>query len=537
MKIDKKIIDCLNPVEIFAPDTEQMSEFTGVSQDSRKISEGNIFICVEGEKFDGHKFAAQAVENGAALIISQKKLLEEINCPYLVVKDTKVAIAFLSAHFHGCPSKNLDLIGVTGTNGKTTVTHLVETIFEKTGESCALIGTLGNRFSSEDAYEETEHTTPQAPELQQRLRKIADNNIKKVVMEVSSHSLDQHRVSECEFSGSVFTNLTQDHLDYHITMENYFLAKAKLLNLLIPKQKWFSDSEKPELFEGSVISENRITNSHPTCYKNPSNKYAVINIDDKYFSRLPALAAEDSLKILTYGVENEADIRATDIKFSVNGSKFLCKTPVGSKKASLQLVGLFNIYNALAAIGVGIAEGIELKTILSALESVPFIPGRFEVVSKEPLVIIDYAHTPNGLENALEAAKQLVPKDGNLICVFGCGGDRDVTKRPQMGRIAENLCDKIVITSDNPRTEDPQQIITDVLTGIRELDSSKIIVELDRTIAIEQALFNSSKKDVIVVAGKGHEDYQIIGNEKIYFDDKEEIKKTLKKLKKKKLFG
>ena len=494
VKLDKELIECLKPVKNSTPDIKL--EFTGVSQDSRKILEGNIFVCVEGEKFDGHKFASQAAEKGAALLVSQKPLSEEINCPYIVVEDTQFAIACLSSHFHGCPSKALDLIGVTGTNGKTTVTHLVETIFEKTGESCALIGTLGNRLSSDDSYEETDYTTPQAPELQQGLRNIADKNIKKVVMEVSSHSLDQHRVTECEFAGAVFTNLTQDHLDYHITMENYFKAKAKLLNLL----------------------------------KKPSNKYAVINIDDKYFSRLPGLIPEDTIKVLTYGVENEADIQAIDIKFSINGAEFMCKTPLGTEKVQLQLAGMFNVYNVLAAIGVGIAEGIDLKTVLRAVEEVPCIPGRFEVVSKEPLVIIDYAHTPNGLENILSAAKKLVPEDGKLVCVFGCGGDRDVTKRPQMGAIAEKICDKIVITSDNPRTEDQQQIITDILTGIQELDSSKFIVEIDRTIAIEQALYNSKPKDVIVVAGKGHEDYQIIGNEKIHFDDKEEVKKALVKM-------
>ncbi len=502
LKINNNIVDSLKPVKIFKEEILKNIEFTGISQDSRKISKGNIFVCIEGENFDGHKFVAQAVKNGADLVVCQKDLPEEINCPCILVEDTKFAIARLSAFFYNYPSKELDLIGVTGTNGKTTVTHLIETIFEQTGSPCALIGTLGSRFSSEEDYASTDHTTPQATELQQNLRTFADKGVKKVVMEVSSHSLEQHRVADCEFSGAVFTNLTQDHLDYHVTMENYFKAKTKLLNLL----KKHSDS----------------------------NKYAVINADDKYFARLPGIISEEAqnIKILTYGIKNNADIIAENIEFSPTGAKFLCKTPFGEQEANIQLAGMFNIYNVLAALSVGLAEGIDLKSCLSAVESVPCIAGRFETVSRKPLVIVDYAHTPNGLENILQAAKLLVPDNGSLICVFGCGGDRDVTKRPQMGKIAEDFCDKVIITSDNPRTEDQQQIITDILTGIQELNSQKVIVEIDRTIAIEQAILSSNPQDVIVIAGKGHETYQIIGDQKIHFDDREEAQNALKKLNK-----
>ncbi len=501
MNIEKKITDCFEPIEVSNREILNISNFTGIAQDSRKVLKGNIFVCIQGERTDGHDHIKQAVENGAKLIISQKKLPDDINCPYIVVKDTKFAMACLSAMFYKNPSKDTDLIGVTGTNGKTTVTHLVETIFEKAGIKCALIGTLGSRLSSEEDYTCSDHTTPQAPELQQKLRDIADKGIKKVVMEVSSHSLDQHRVAGCEFSGAAFTNLTQDHLDYHITMENYFKAKAKLLNLL---------KKEPD-----------------------RNKYAVINIDDGYLSELPGLIPKDTenIKIFTCGIKNKADITAGNIDISPGKTKFLCKTPVGSKKVKLRLTGLFNIYNALTAIGIGIAEGISLKDCVEAVESVPSIPGRFEAVSRKPLVIVDYAHTPNGLENVLESARMIVPAKGELICVFGCGGDRDVTKRPRMGKIAEKLSDKIIITSDNPRTEDPQQIITDILTGINELNSKKIMVEIDRAIAIEQAIVNSGEKDVIVIAGKGHEDYQIINDEKFHFDDREEAKKALKKIK------
>ncbi len=504
MNTEKKLIDCFEPVEV--SDREILntpnSNFTGITQDSRKVLQGGIFVCIPGEKVDGHDFIKQAVENGAKLIISQKKLPENINCPYIVVKDTKFAMACLSAIFYKNPSRDIDLIGVTGTNGKTTVTHLVETIFKQAKIPCALMGTLGSRFSPEESYAQTEHTTEQAPELQQKLRDIADKGIKKAVMEVSSHALDQHRVTECEFSGAAFTNLTQDHLDYHITMDNYFKAKSKLLNLLK------SDPDK--------------------------NKYAIINADDRYLSKLTGLIPKniENVKVFTYGVTNKANITAEKIEFCPEGSKFICKTPVGNKKVKIRLAGMFNVYNVLTAIGIAIAEGIELNTIIKAVESTESIPGRFETVSTKPLVVIDYAHTPNGLENVLEAAKAIVPAKGQLICVFGCGGDRDVTKRPQMGRIAENLCDKIIITSDNPRTEDPQQIITDILTGISKLNTTKIIVEPDRAIAIEQAIVNSRKDDVIVIAGKGHEDYQLVNNEKLHFDDREEAKKALRKIKK-----
>lgn len=469
MSIDKKLIN----------------KAAGITYDSRKVQKDYIFVCIKGEKNDGHNFAKQASDKGAALIISQKAL-PGISCPYIIVEDTQKALAEVSAVLYDYPSKKMGLIGVTGTNGKTTITHIIEKMFEKAGISCALIGTLGCRFSSDEGYIASEHTTPQASDLQQNLKTILDKDIQKAVMEVSSHALEQNRVAECEFSGAVYTNLTQDHLDYHITMDNYFKAKAKLLNLLKP------------------------------------NAYSITNADDPYFKTLN--------HTLSYGINNEADIKAEDIIFSAGGSEFNCKTPSGSRKVKLQLAGQFNIYNVLAAIAVGIAENIELDTIIEAVEEVPGIPGRFEVIARQPLVIVDYAHTPNGLENVLNAAKELLPEKGKLICVVGCGGDRDVTKRPKMGRIAEDICDRVIITSDNPRTEDPQQIITDILTGIKELDPKKIVVESDRAIAIEQAIIHAEPQDVVVIAGKGHEDYQIIGTEKFHFDDREKARTALQKI-------
>jgi len=265
--------------------------------------------------------------------------------------------------------------------------------------------------------------------------------------------------------------------------------------------------------------------------ENSSKSYAVINKDDNYADRFIETIPEN-VRILTYGIKNKADIMAENIEFSVYGSKFTCITPFGNKEVNLQMTGMFSIYNALAALSTGLAEGIDLNICIEALESTPSVAGRFEVVARKPLIIVDYAHTPDGLENVLKAAKEIVPADGKLICVFGCGGDRDSTKRPQMGRIAEVHCDKVIITSDNPRSEDQQQIITDILSGIKSLSSSKVVVEVDRRAAIEASIRVSKENDVIVLAGKGHEDYQILNNETIHFDDREEARKALKEISK-----
>ena len=490
----KQLIEYLKPEEIYNSNQAEDKEITGISFNSKTVKHGNAFVCVKGEHVDGHDFAENAVNNGAIIIISTKELPIK-SVPVLKVKDTALALAQTAAVFYDFPCKKINLLGITGTNGKTTVTHLLENIFEKAHLKCGLVGTLGSRYSSTDEYITSGHTTPQASDLQKVFRDFLDKDIKNVVMEVSSHSLEQHRVAECSFKGAVLTNLTQDHLDYHITMENYFLAKSKLFSIL----------------------------------ENNSESYAVINKDDSYAERFIEYTPNNT-RILTYGIQNKADIMAENIEFSVYGSKFICTTPFGTKEVNLQMTGMFSIYNALAAIGAGLAEGIDLNTCIEALEATPSVAGRFEVVSRKPLVIVDYAHTPDGLENVLKAAKEIVPSGGKLICVFGCGGDRDATKRPQMGRIAETLSDKVIITSDNPRSEDPQQIITDILSGIKSLSSSRIVVEVDRGTAIEMAVRSSSELDVILLAGKGHEDYQILNNETIHFDDREEARKALEKI-------
>lgn len=462
-------------------------EITGISYNSKTTKSGNIFACLVGEHSDGHDYFKSAVESGARAFFVEKQL--DTHLPQVVVKSTRRQIADIANKFYDFPSKKLNLIGVTGTNGKTTVTHLVQKIIEQK-ESCALIGTLGYKLESGGDYKEAKHTTPQAPELQHLLDRIFKQDIKNVVMEVSSHALEQNRVGGCVFKGAVLTNLTQDHLDYHITMDNYFDAKAILFK---------------NLKEGD---------------------FAVINADDAYAERFLDVIP-NGVNILTYGVKNDADIMAKNVDFTLKGAEFLCETKkLGTKEVKLQMNGMFSVYNVLAAIGVGLSLGVSLEKCITPLESTKGVAGRFEVVAKNPLVIVDYAHTPDGLENVLTAAKEIKPASSKLVCLFGCGGDRDATKRPKMGEIAQRLSDKIVITSDNPRSEDPQQIITDVLTGLKSINTEEVFVEPDRKKAIELLKSICTKNDVVVIAGKGHEDYQILKDKTIHFDDREEARKV-----------
>lgn len=463
-------------------------DITGISYNSKTTKKGDIFVCLTGEYTDGHEFAKNAVENGAVAFLVERKLDIE-NIPQVMVKSTRHKIADIADRFYSSPSKGINLIGITGTNGKTTVTHLIQKILEENAEKCALIGTLGYKLSSSGEYRDAKHTTPQAPELQATLRMIKDvEKIDNVVMEVSSHALEQNRVGGCRFNGAVLTNLTQDHLDYHITMDNYFEAKALLFKNL------------------------------------KEDDFAVINADDEYAKRFLAVVP-NGVKIYTYGIKKEADIKAEDINFSLNGAEFTLVIKNEKYKVNLHMNGMFSVYNVLAALSSAIAMGIDIKTALKALEVVKGVAGRFEVVAKKPLVIVDYAHTPDGLENVLNSAKEITPKDGKLICLFGCGGDRDATKRPKMGAIAEKIADKIVITSDNPRSEDPQQIITDIISGLKSVNPETVVVEPDRGHAIALLKTIAENNDVVLIAGKGHEDYQILKDRTIHFDDREEARK------------
>ena len=465
------------------------TEISGISYNSHTTKKGDIFVCLCGEHTDGHKYAQSAIEQGAVALLVEKRV-EGVTVPQIQVDSTRHKIADIADRFYSRPSMGLNLIGVTGTNGKTTVTHLIQKILEENSQKCALIGTLGYKLSSTSRYRDAKHTTPQAPELQATLRMIKDvEKIDNVVMEVSSHALDQNRVGACRFDGAVFTNLTQDHLDYHITMENYFKAKALL-------------------FKGLT-----------------DGNFAVVNLDDEYGEKFLSIVP-DGVKKFTYGVKKTAGIMAQDIHFSLNGAEFKLSVNNELYNVNLHMNGMFSVYNVLASVSAALAMGIDIKIAIKALQNVHGVAGRFEIVNKKPLVIVDYAHTPDGLENVLKSAREITPPDGRLICLFGCGGDRDATKRPKMGAIAQKLADRIIITSDNPRSEDPQQIITDIIAGLQSVSPDIVTVEPDRGEAIALLKTIADNNDVAVIAGKGHEDYQILKDKTIHFDDREQARKV-----------
>ena len=480
----------------FGTNIENNSTITGISYDSREVKDGDIFVCLVGEKTDGHNYIKEVEIKGAKAILAQKKI--NSNLPIIYVEDTQLSIAKLANLFYKEPSKKIKIIGVTGTNGKTTTTHLIQHIFEKNNLKTAVIGTLGTRENINSAYYDAKHTTPQAPELQKQLTNLCEKGFSHLAMEVSSHALSLHRTDECNFAGTVLTNITQDHLDFHLTMDEYSRAKRKLFEML-NLSFW-------------------------------GNKYAVINKDDLMFEEF-AKSLNKEIKIFSYGVKNKSDFQAKEISCQANDLSFILSSPKGEFKVKSRLNGMFNVYNLLAAISASYGEGIEISKIIDAISDAKEVPGRFQIIQNEgsPLCIVDYAHTPDGLENILKAARLMTPTSSKLICVFGCGGDRDPTKRPKMGKIAEDLSDIIIVTSDNPRSEDPKQIISDILSGIK--NTSNITVEADRKIAIEIAVKKANKNDVIVIAGKGHEDYQILKDKTIHFDDREEVTMSLRALK------
>ena len=458
-------------------------EIKNISYNSKKAKPGDLFICLTGEHVDGHEFAQEALRNGAVALVVEKRLT--VKAPQIVVESTSEVISKISNIFYSSPSKKVNVIGVTGTNGKTTVTHLIQKLYEAFDKNCALIGTLGHKFKSDEAYKDAMHTTPQAPELQELIYNINKKSIDNIVMEVSSHSLVQHRVSDVDFNGAILTNLTQDHLDFHITMENYFRAKALLFERLV------------------------------------AGDFAIINKDDEYADKFIELISP-TVDLYTYSVAEKADIMAKYITFSNSGASFTCVVKDKKYNVNLKMNGMFSVYNVLAAIATALALGFDIEKSIKVLENISGVAGRFEIITTKPTVIVDYAHTPDGLENVLKAAKGIKSEHGKLICIFGCGGDRDATKRPKMGKIAEELADKVIVTSDNPRSESPQQIITDILAGFKS--TSNVIVEPDRELAIKEASKIASPNDVVLVAGKGHEDYQILANETIHFDDREKVR-------------
>ena len=503
-------INALKPLVLAGADldltsAQSISSVSGIAYDSRKVKSGDVFFCLPGEHHNGEQFVEPAVSKGAIAVVPQNPLLKT-TVPALQVADVRQAIALASHLFFGEPSQKLRILGVTGTNGKTTTTYLVQHIMRKAGKSCGVIGTLGASWYSRDGYYKSQqlgHTTPQAPELQQDLAAMLADGVSHVAMEVSSHALALKRVEHCAFSTACLTNITQDHLDFHKTMENYWRSKLILFEKL---------SESPH-----------------------RPKSAVINLDDPLAEQFLKVLSADT-QSLTYSWKKNADVMVESAKFDFGGCQLLVDTKFGKCDLRMKLNGPFNVYNTIAAISIALAEGVDLQTCKAALEEFHGVPGRFEIVTsvpqgsglaskEEPLCIVDYAHTPDGLENILIAARALVPPQGRLISVFGCGGDRDASKRPKMGKIAQQLSDQIIVTSDNPRSEDPNKIIDQILTGIEKRPTT--LVEPDRARAIEKAIDLGSAKDVIVVAGKGHESYQILADETIHFDDRTHVLEAL----------
>jgi UDP-N-acetylmuramoyl-L-alanyl-D-glutamate--2,6-diaminopimelate ligase len=470
--------------------------FTTAISDSRKAAEGHVFFALVGSRTDAHQFIPSVCEAHSPMVFIQAgryTATGEESSTIVEVNDTTHAYALACAFAAGVPAQDLNCIGVTGTNGKTTVTHLIEQILVRQGRSVGLIGTLGVRNAGQNsgAFSDTGHTTPMAETLQAHLANFKQQGIQDVVMEVSSHALEQHRTATCDFSVGVITNLTQDHLDYHVTMENYAKAKALLFS--------------------------NMAHGRPA-----ETKTAVINMDDAWAQTFVD-ACPPNVRLLRYGIHHtDADVRATEVTFTITGATFQVSTPQGEYSVKTKLAGEFSVYNALAAMAAALGLGIPIETILETLEAQAGVPGRFEVVAHHPSVIVDYAHTPDGLENVLKAARAVLPEGGKLVTLFGCGGDRDATKRPKMAAIAEALSDKLVVTSDNPRTEDPEHIIADILTGLQDISADRVKVIADRRTAIQQAIAWATPHDIVVLAGKGHETYQILGDQTIHFDDKEE---------------
>ncbi len=462
--------------------TPRPIEITGLAYDSRLVGPGTLFLCVDGYKRDGHDFAAAAVTAGAAALVVERPL--GLGVPEILVESSRAAIGPLAAHFYGEPTNELRVVGVTGTNGKTTVAYLVRAMLEASGERCGLLGTVESQVAG--ARRPAIRTTPEAIDLQADFRAMLDGGERYCAMEVSSHALALRRTDCVRFAAAIFTNLTRDHLDFHKGMEDYFQAKRLLF---LPQA-----AARPGV--------------------------AVVNVDDRYGRRLVAELGE----VVTYAIDSDANYRAHDVRIELTGSRFEVSTPTGVLTLSLPLPGRFNVSNALAALAATDALGIELDTLVAALERGVRVPGRVEPVDEGQgfAVLVDYAHTPDSLQNVLTTAHEVAR--GRVICVFGAGGDRDRGKRPLMGEVGARLADVLLVTSDNPRSEDPEAIIAEIMAGAsgapRPPGAPPALAEVDRRAAIGRAVALAEKGDVLVIAGKGHEQGQeLAGGVKAPFDD------------------
>lgn len=486
-----KLIDFLSVIPFY--ETNQPIEHIKVNlleMDSRKVKQGDLFICIRGFTVDGHDYVEEAVQNGASAVISEEAL--DISVPTILVPNTSSALSILASKLYHYPTDDLRLIGITGTNGKTTITYLLEAIFKEHKEKTGIIGTIQMKIGDE-SYP-LANTTPDALHLQKSFRQMVDEKVSTACMEVSSHALDLGRVHGCNYDLAIFTNLSQDHLDYHENMDNYFQAKSLLFSQL------------------------------GNAYHQDEPKFAILNADDPHCEALSKCTAQH---VITYGCKNASQVMATNIKMDIVQTSFTLETPIGSIQIDSQLTGMFNVYNMLAATSAAIVENVPLEVIKQALEKINGVDGRFEQVNEgqDFAVIVDYAHTPDSLENVLTTIKDF--SEQNIYVVVGCGGDRDRSKRPLMAEIAVQHATKAIFTSDNPRTEDPQLILDDMTNG---LAASNYEVVVDRAEAINKAVNGAEANDVILIAGKGHETYQQIGQVKHEFDDREVARIAIRSL-------
>ena len=468
-----------------------------VAHDSRATARGTVFVAVRGLRADGAGFAVQALARGAAAIIAETAAPVGVSGPWLRTTDARLSLAELAAIVSGHPSEKLTVTGVTGTNGKTTTTYLLASVFDAAGVPCGRMGTVTVRTGPAPSDErDASHTTPEAPEVQRLLVEMLQRGCRACAMEVSSHALELQRVAYMRFAAAIFTNLTRDHLDFHGDMAHYFEAKRRLFTML------------------------------------PTGAPAVVNVDDPHGAEL----ARSLPRVLTYAIDKPADIRATGIHSSLEGLAFEVQTPRGPMAIRSPLVGRPNVYNILGVIGAAIGLDVPSAAIEDGVARLEHVPGRFQMVSSttdDVRVVVDYAHTDDALKNLLETARPLAP--GRLITVFGCGGDRDRTKRPLMGAVAARLSDLVVVTSDNPRSEDPSRIIDEITRGIVPPDNpgapkrpgTPLVTYVDRRVAIEQAIRAATPGDLVLIAGKGHEKYQIIGDRTLPFDDVEVARAAL----------
>lgn len=489
-----KLNDLIHGLDIVAMRADLGSEVTLVTADSRQVVPGALFVAIPGFVVDGSTFIGQALDKGAAAVVTEKNVERE-GAPYIQVDDARAALARLAAAFYGHPASKLRLIGVTGTSGKTTTTLMIESILDATGEPAGLIGTIEYRAGS--VREIADRTTPDAVVLQRWFAKMVEENVRYAVMEVSSHALSLQRTAGVPFAAAVFTNLSRDHFDFHRDFEDYFAAKRKLFDQI-----------------------------------DLSKRSAVVNADDAYGRRLIEELGDDS--VITFGTDPAAAIRpAEGFSITIDGLRGTVETPIGPIRLESPLLGAPNLSNWMAAIGAAIAVGIEREPIERGIRNLPSVRGRFERVGAAGgrAILVDYAHKPDALEKLLHAVRELAP-DRKVVVVFGCGGDRDAGKRPLMGEIAARLADETILTSDNPRSEDPMAILREIEDGYEKGGRRDVRIMPDRREAIRTAVAEADPSRVVVIAGKGHETYQVVGDEIVHFDDREEVETALEALEK-----